>query len=389
MPNSGLAQWSNGQAAEYVIGQPNFTSTASTCTATGVSKCTGVAVDVPNGKLYVADSLNNRVLRFSYPITGNAPAAELVFGQPDFTTSTANNGGIGASSLSYPTGMVVDSTGRLFVCDLNNHRVLQFDSAHTIGSNKPSADRVLGQSSFTAGSSGTSASRFWTPRSVAVDTTGSLYVADFENHRVLRFDSASSKANGASADGVLGQSNFTSNGSNYFSKNATGMANPAGCAVYGGYLYVTEYWNERVLRFDAAAQKSNGGAADGLLGASAFNGSIPAGLGASQFSQSLFGAAVDISGRLYIPDAFDRRLMIFDSAHTKAIGASADNLLGQSSFSNNTNQATQSGCSGFAGVAVDSVNGKVIVGDYVTNHRVLVYSASAMLPVDLSHVLID
>ena len=47
-----------------------------------------MAIDTVHNKLYVADRDNNRVLRYAYPITGNQPAAELVFGQPDFDTTT-------------------------------------------------------------------------------------------------------------------------------------------------------------------------------------------------------------------------------------------------------------------------------------------------------------
>ena len=46
-----------------------------------------VAIDSAHGKLYVLDSGNHRVLRFAYPVSTNQPAAELVFGQPDFISS--------------------------------------------------------------------------------------------------------------------------------------------------------------------------------------------------------------------------------------------------------------------------------------------------------------
>jgi hypothetical protein len=43
--------------------------------------------------------------------------ADAVFGQPDFTSNTANNGGRSASSLSRPNGVAVDAAGNTYVVD--------------------------------------------------------------------------------------------------------------------------------------------------------------------------------------------------------------------------------------------------------------------------------
>ena len=80
----GQAQWTNGQNALMVIGQPDFTSSAPAFQPRPLQTPKDVAVDLAHGKLYVVDSANHRVLRFTYPVTSNQPAAELVFGQPDF-----------------------------------------------------------------------------------------------------------------------------------------------------------------------------------------------------------------------------------------------------------------------------------------------------------------
>ena len=49
-----------------------------------------------------------------------------------------------------------------------------------------------------------------TPMDVAVDSGGRLWVADANNNRLLRFENAALKTNGADADGVLGQRDFDS-----------------------------------------------------------------------------------------------------------------------------------------------------------------------------------
>lgn len=71
---------------------------------------------------------------------------------------------------------------------------------------------MLGQPDFISNTFATAtASVMFAPCGIALDSAGRLWVADYNNSRVLRFDSAAGKPNGAAADGVLGQSDFTSN----------------------------------------------------------------------------------------------------------------------------------------------------------------------------------
>src|SRR5690606_1625649 len=94
------------------------------------------------------------------------------------------------------------------------------------------------------------------PVGLAIDAEGRLWVADAGNHRILRFDGAASKADGAAANGVLGQANFTTSDTGL---SANGLNNPQGVAVDGnGRLWVADTFNNRVLRFDSAAGKTNG-----------------------------------------------------------------------------------------------------------------------------------
>ena len=107
---SALAQgsWTNGQDARYVIGQPDFVSKSYSCSATTLDYPTGLALDLAHGKLYLADRSNGRVLRFAYPITGDQPTAELVFGRPDLTCSSSS-GFDGQNTFRGVNGLAVDS----------------------------------------------------------------------------------------------------------------------------------------------------------------------------------------------------------------------------------------------------------------------------------------
>jgi hypothetical protein len=79
------------------------------------------------GNLFVADGYH-RVLRFSNAATASTGvAADLVLGQANFTSSAANRGGSASeNTFSSPTHAFVDASGNLFVSDFSNNRVLRF-----------------------------------------------------------------------------------------------------------------------------------------------------------------------------------------------------------------------------------------------------------------------
>jgi sugar lactone lactonase YvrE len=73
--------------------------------------------------LYVADANNNRVLRF--PV--NSTVAERVYGQSSFLGGSTNGGsGVSAGTLNLPHSVAFDGSGRLYTADTDNNRVLVF-----------------------------------------------------------------------------------------------------------------------------------------------------------------------------------------------------------------------------------------------------------------------
>ena len=87
-----------------------------------------MAIDTA-GDLFVADSGNNRVIEIGAPLAGTQSAAR-VFGQGgDFTASGCNRGAMapGVSTLCAPAGLMLDVLGNLWVADVNNDRVLEYE----------------------------------------------------------------------------------------------------------------------------------------------------------------------------------------------------------------------------------------------------------------------
>ena len=187
--------FSNGENASLVIGQSDFTT--NTCvfkppTQSGLCNPSQVAFD-SLGNLWVADSVNTRVLEFSPPFS-NGENASLVIGQPNFTTrsSTCTFNPPTQSGLCYTGGIAFDSPGNLWVAD-GPDRVLEFSPPFSNGEN---ASLVIGQSSFTTGTCNggfpypPTQGDLCGPCCVAVDSQGNLWVADLENNRVLAFAKA-------------------------------------------------------------------------------------------------------------------------------------------------------------------------------------------------------
>ncbi|MBN9366788.1 MAG: NHL repeat-containing protein [Comamonadaceae bacterium] len=274
----------------------------------------------------------------------------------------------------------IDAAGRLFVTDHGNKRVLRFDNAATKPSFAP-ADGVLGQADFTSMVTGTAANRLGSSNlyGIALDASGNLYVSDGNNKRVLRFDNAASKANGANADGVLGAANLTTVG-------AGGVtASTFSTSIYGltldaaGNLYVSDAGNRRILRFDNAAAKANGAAADGVLGAPDMTTAGSGVASSSTMTTLVYGIDVLADGALYAADFSYNRVLIFSDPAHKANGAAADHVLGQSNFTSTSSGLTATGLNSPLGLGYNAPAGYLMIPDY-TRSRVVGHFSESLKP---------
>lgn len=296
----------NGAPADVVLGKPDFTSTTGGVTASLMSDCNGVCFSPDGSKLIASDSINNRVLIWNTIPTVNGTPADVVIGQSSFTT---NAGGTSATAMWFPAGVFVTPGGKLLVAEFNNHRVLVFDSIPTV--NGTAADLVIGQPNMTTNSAGNTANKMNRPWNCAVTADGRLLVAEESNHRVVVFNSFPT-ANGASADVVIGQTGFGVSG---FGTSATQLYIPIGVAVSpSGQLAIGEFFNHRVVIYNSVPTV-NGAAADVVLGQPdftsrvAFNGGV-----SSRSMRNLYQPAFTADGRLIVTGRDMHRAMIFGAA---------------------------------------------------------------------------
>ncbi|ETW93731.1 MAG: hypothetical protein ETSY1_37930 [Candidatus Entotheonella factor] len=310
-----------GAAAIGVLGQSDFNSSGSDDSATGMSVPAGVAFD-QSGNLYVADSGNNRVLRFNaQTIAKNQKGAPAdgVIGQPGFGTHQPGYVG-GHGMLNDPFGVAVDSSGNLYVADQRNHRVVRFGKSiinPTGSTSNEDPYLVLGQPNFNGHAPGTGPTEMKSPTGVTVDSSDNVYVADFGNNRVLRFNAQTIAETekkqfvndyAPKADAVLGQPGFTDASPAHGPK---GLSHPIGVAAdKSGNLYVADTNNSRVLIFTNAAAKMNGDAAQGVLGHKDLNARYFGAITSSSMRRP-YKVALDKSGNLYVSDILTYRVLFF------------------------------------------------------------------------------
>ena len=245
----------NGASAKFVLGQTNFSSMNTGVSSTSFEDCSAVATDGTH--LFVNDFGNSRVLIWNkLPSKTNTPA-DLVVGQPNLTSNKATTT---QSGLNLPeTGLFVVS-GRLLVSDRNNNRVMIWNSIPT--TNGANADVVVGQINFTSAVTDVTQINLDEPEGLWSNGTR-LVVADFMNNRVMIWNTIPTP-NGAPADVVVGQADFTSLDSPE-PPTSQSLSRPGGVASDGTRLFVEDSGNNRILVFNTFPT-SNNPTADIVLG---------------------------------------------------------------------------------------------------------------------------
>ncbi len=389
-------------------GESGYSGDGGPATAARLSVPHGVAVDAA-GNIYVADTYNDRVRRIDPEgvITTLAGTGESGY--------SGDGGPATAARLSVPHGVAVDAEGNLYVADTYNHRVRRIDPAGLI-----STIAGTGYPGYSGDGGPGTAARLGSPREVAVDADGNLYVVSESTLRVLRSRVVAEVPLGSStesvrlnvdqpANGVVtlegrpvfsGQIVVASDGRRYsLSQRANGsiaaqsieaaaplrlstrtlgpgsrriatlagtgeasassLNSPTAVALDGaGNLYVADTANNRVRRIDAAGNITTvaGTGAQGYFG--------DGGPATSAWLRHPHGVALDGAGNLYVADTYNYRVRRIDAAGNITTVAGT----GAPGYSGDGGPASAASFALPQGVAADGA-GNVYVTD-VHNHRV-------------------
>ena len=213
-------------------------------------------VMVHDGRLYVADAGNRRVLVWRTLPTRNGQPADFVLGQDTLQARSDNGGGDpGPTGMRWPHDLAVVD-GDLVVTDAGDNRVMIWDGLPD-AINVPAA-RVLGQPDFHKVDH--NQSRYWPdaaclnmPYAVAAGA-GWLIAGDTANSRIVGWKVADGLQTGSAAVALAGQEHFGQKGDNRWGDIARdSLCWPYGLQILGNLAVVADTGNHRILLWRLAA----------------------------------------------------------------------------------------------------------------------------------------
>ena len=231
---------------------------------------TGTAVDA-YGTIYVADQRNNKIRKItSY----------------GFVTTLAGSGAPGSTdgiaplaSFYYPTGIAVDASGTIYVADQRNNKIRKITPSGVVSTFAGS-----GSAGFSDGPS--LSARFFYPTGIAVDAYGNVYVSD-QNSSVIRKITPSGFVTTIAGSGGLGSTDGIG--------TAASFAYPTGIAVdASGTIYVADQRNNKIRKITSSGVVTT-------LAGSGTSGSTD-GIGTAASFYYPTGITIDANRNLYIAD---------------------------------------------------------------------------------------
>jgi len=289
----------------------------------------GVAVDSA-GNIYVADLYNHTIRKVTPAgvVTTLAGTAGLA-GSAD---------GIGAAArFNNPFGVALDSAGNVYVSDQHNYTIRKVTPAGGVTTLAGTAG-LAGSADGTATTAG-----FKTPRGVAVDSTGNVYVADEFNSTIRKLTPAGVVTTLAGTAGMFGSADGTG--------AAARFNDPFGVAVdSAGNVYVADYSNSTIRKVTAAGGVTTLAGTAGMFGSANGTGA------AARFNYPA-DVAVDSAGNVYVADEFNSTIRKITPA---GIVTTLAGTAGLADYKDGT--GPDAFFNGPAGVAVDSAD-NVYVAD--------------------------
>ena len=219
-------------AITTLAGQLAITGTEDgTGSAAQFSYPSGVATD-SSGNIYVADFLNNTIRKVTPSGVVTTP-----YGQPG--VSGAKNGTGNNALFNTPNSVAADSADNLYVADSGNNTIRKITAAGVVTT-------LAGKAPFTGTANGTGASaRFNAPQGVTVDSSGNVYVADTNNQTIRKITSSGTVTTLAGTPRINGYINATGTAAQFNS--------PLSVAVdSSGNVYVADLYNYVVRKVTPA-----------------------------------------------------------------------------------------------------------------------------------------
>jgi streptogramin lyase len=234
----------------------------------------GVFVD-GSDNVYVADTFNQTIRKIT-----SAGVVTTIAGTAGSSGSTDGTGS--AARFSYPEGIVVDTSGNIFVTDTFNNTIRKITSAGVV----TTLAGLAGQPGPTDGTG--SAARFSGPRGVVVDTSGNIFVADTSNNTIRKITSAGVVTTIAGTAGSSGSTDGTGSAARFNS--------PAFASLdTAGNIFIADRLNNKIRKVTSA------GVVTTLAGLAGSSGSTD-GIGSAARFNGPYGIAVNTAGNIFVAD---------------------------------------------------------------------------------------
>jgi gliding motility-associated-like protein len=300
----------------------------------------GVAADA-NGNIYIADFHNNRIRKVTPAGSISTIAGTVVQGY--------NGDGIPATTaeLNAPWGITTDHNGNIYFADLHNNRIRKIDPTGIITT-------VAGNGTYGYNGDGGPATTATLshPNDVAIDASGNLYIADYDNNCIRKVNTAGTISTFAGTGSLT--AGYSGDGG---PANTAELGAPVGIATdNSGNVYIADEGNSRIRMVTPAGIISTV-AGNGHYGFSGDGGPAIA----AELSNPV-GISADGLGNLYISDNFNNRIRKVTSSG--AILTLAGN--GTGAYSGDGGPATDAALNAPWGVAIDGA-GTVYISDYLNN----------------------
>jgi type VI secretion system Hcp family effector len=266
------------------------------------------------------------------------------------TDGYSGDGGAAMSAMiKNPSGAAVDSSGNLYIADYYNNRIRKVDTSGVI----TTVAGIDGKGGFSGDGGAATSAKLYYPHSVALDTSGNLYIADSQNHRIRRVDKKTRVI--TTVAGIDGKGGFSGDRGAAISAQ---LNYPHGVALDTlDNLYIADTFNHRIRRVDTSGVITTFAG----TGKGGFSGDRGAATSANLFFPH--GVALDTSGNLYIADSQNHRIRRVDKKSreiTTVAGTGTADYLGDDGLAKNANLNRPSG------VALDTLDNLYIADLY--NH---------------------
>lgn len=290
------------------------------------SNAEGIAVGSSCGLVFVADMMNHRIRQYDI-------ATGMVSTLAGSGTAGSSDGTGAAASFNYPQAVAADGNCNVYVADTSNNMIRKITRQGVVST-------VAGATTKGRLDGAGTAASFWYPTAVALDGKGNLFVADGNNNLIRKIVLSSAEVSTVAGTGAAGNANGAA-------LTAASFNSPRGLAVdAAGIVYVADSSNNLIRKIDTAGQVST------LAGSGAVGSAD--GTGTQATFSFPHGMALDAAGNLILADGTQVRKLTSDGVVSRIAGladsnTAVDGTLDVASFNHPQ------------GVAVDTTSGFIYV----------------------------